>query len=168
MGANSLTAKTIVLQPTIKISVAEEVKYEFDQQKFEEYVSSSSSRSTSSRKRRKVSSCRKTRWFLDLKTQEGDLPATAAVVAPCNDPLASNEARSDETPWVSRLWPRHHECLGLGRDTTNRDTRSVSIKAWALFYTSRPFSPYLRRPNSELPDSKCVGKPTRRYTSFHG
>ena len=92
VGANSFAAEAFVPQPTIKIPVLEEVEYEFDQQKFEEYVSSSSSRSASPGKCRSASSSRKICWSSDLKIQEDDLSAAVAV-APCNDPPAFNEAK---------------------------------------------------------------------------
>ena len=60
----------------IKIPVEEAVEYEFDQQKYEEYLSSSSSRSSASRKRRKINA------------------PVAAVVEPCNALPASNESGS--------------------------------------------------------------------------
>nr|ABD63087.1 hypothetical protein 17.t00014 [Asparagus officinalis] len=94
VGANSLVTEAVVPQPTIKIRVTEEVEYEFDQQKFEEYISSSSSRSASPRKRRRISFARKIRWFSDLKTQEGEFPATVAAVTPHNNPPVSNETKS--------------------------------------------------------------------------
>ena len=66
----------IVSQPRIRILVDEEVEYEFDQQKFEEYLSSSSSRSSAPRKRRKVKA------------------PIAAALSLCNAPLTSNEVGS--------------------------------------------------------------------------
>ena len=93
--ANSFAAEAVVPQPMIKIPVFEEVEYEFDQQKFEEYVSSSSSRSASPCRCRKASSSRKIRWSSDLKTQEDDLSAVAVVVTLRNDPPASKETRSN-------------------------------------------------------------------------
>ena len=56
VGANGLAAETIVSQPIIKILVESTVEYEFDQAKFEEYLSSSSVKSSSPRKCRKISS----------------------------------------------------------------------------------------------------------------
>nr|ABD63110.1 hypothetical protein 18.t00006 [Asparagus officinalis] len=55
VGANGLAAETVVSQP-IKILVESTVEYEFDQAKFEEYLSSSSSKSSSPHKCRKISS----------------------------------------------------------------------------------------------------------------
>ncbi|XP_020249983.1 protein FAR1-RELATED SEQUENCE 5-like [Asparagus officinalis] len=64
MGGNNLVAKAVVSQPTIKILVDEEVEYEFDQQKFEEHVSSSSSsRSSSPCKDGKAASLKKVWLF---------------------------------------------------------------------------------------------------------
>ena len=96
VGVNSLATEAVVPQPTIKIPVAEEVEYEFDQQKFEEYISSSSSRSAPPHKRRKISSSHKIRRFPDLKTQEVDLHVVATTVAPCNDPPTFKETRSTD------------------------------------------------------------------------
>ena len=42
VGANSFTVGAVVSQPRICIPVEEVVEYEFDQLKFEEYLSSSS------------------------------------------------------------------------------------------------------------------------------
>ena len=60
VGAADLAAEIGASQPRISIPVVEEVEYEFDQQKFEEYLSSSSG-STSPRKSKKLSSRRKNR-----------------------------------------------------------------------------------------------------------
>nr|ABB55329.1 hypothetical protein 12.t00047 [Asparagus officinalis] len=94
VGANSLAAEVVVPQLTIKIPVAEEVEYEFDQQKFEEYVSSSSSRSASPCRCRNVSSSQKIRRSPDLKNQEINLPIVNATVVRYNGPPTSNETRS--------------------------------------------------------------------------
>ena len=65
VGATDLAAEIITSQPRISIPVEEEVEYEFDQAKFEEYLSSSSG-STSPRKSKKFSSKRKARWFEEV------------------------------------------------------------------------------------------------------
>ena len=76
VGANSFTAGAVVSQPRICIPVEEVVEYEFDQLKFEEYLSSSSSRSSASRKRRKINA------------------PVVAVAEPYNALPASNESGS--------------------------------------------------------------------------
>ena len=69
VGANGLAAETVVSQP-IKIPVESMVEYEFDQTKFEEYLSSSSSRSSLSRKYKRISQLRKS--YMPKKTQNED------------------------------------------------------------------------------------------------
>ena len=88
VGANSFAAKAVVPQPTIKIPVFEEVEYEFDQQKFEEYISSSSSRSSSC-KRRKTTAVKN--MTSDPKTKADDLNPKAVE----DSSPASKETRSN-------------------------------------------------------------------------
>ncbi|ONK62402.1 uncharacterized protein A4U43_C07F3500 [Asparagus officinalis] len=70
VGANGLTVETVVSQPIIKIPVESMVEYEFDQTKFEEYLSSSSSRSSLSRKYKMISQLKKT--YMPKKAQNED------------------------------------------------------------------------------------------------
>ena len=69
VGANGLAVETVLSQP-IKIPVESMVEYEFDQIKFEEYLSSSSSRSSLSRKYKRISQLRKT--YMPKKAQNED------------------------------------------------------------------------------------------------
>ena len=80
VGAADLAAEIGASQPRISIPVVEEVEYEFDQQNFEEYLSSSSG-STSPRKSKKFSSRRKTRWYEDVENTNEDLAPFDAKVA---------------------------------------------------------------------------------------
>nr|ABB55277.1 hypothetical protein 10.t00010 [Asparagus officinalis] len=70
VGANGLAAETVVSQPIIKIPVESMVEYEFDQTKFEEYLSLSPSRSSLSRKYKMISQLRKT--YMPKKSQNED------------------------------------------------------------------------------------------------
>ena len=92
VGANGIATDAVVTQPAFKIRVNEEIEYEFDRQKFEEYLSSSSSRSASPSRRRKASSSRVVRGTLGSKTQE---PLTIAALAP-----------RDRVPTVHRHVPK--------------------------------------------------------------
>ena len=89
VGANGLAAETVTSQPRIPIPVEEEVEYEFDQAKFEEYVSSSGS--TSPRKSKKFSSRRKVRWYEEVQNANEALTPIDAKVASGEVPPTSNQ-----------------------------------------------------------------------------
>ena len=95
VGAADLAAEIGASQPRIQIPVVEEVEYEFDQTKFEEYLSSSS-RSTSPRKSKKskFSSRRKTRWYEDVENTNEDLAPFDAKVASGEIPPIPNQVGS--------------------------------------------------------------------------
>ena len=94
VGANSFTTEAVASQPRIPIPVEEEVEYEFDQQKFEEYLSSSS-KSTSPRKSKspKLSSKRKLRWYEEVEAANEDLAPFDAEAA-SGEISPSNQVRS--------------------------------------------------------------------------
>ena len=87
VGANGIATDAVVTQPALKIRVNEEVEYEFDQQKYEEYLSSSSSRSASPSRRKKASSSRVVRGTFGSKTQD---PLAIAALAPRGDSALPN------------------------------------------------------------------------------
>ena len=93
VGATDLAAEIGTSQPRISIPVVEEVEYEFDQQKFEGYLSSSSG-STSPRKSKKLSSRRKTRWFEDVENTNEDLTPLDAKAASGEIPPIPNQVGS--------------------------------------------------------------------------
>ncbi|ONK76538.1 uncharacterized protein A4U43_C03F29310 [Asparagus officinalis] len=110
VGANSLAAEAVVTQPAFKIRVNEEIEYEFDQQKFEEYLSSSSFRSASPNRRRKLKSrdllAAATPTHRDIPTASNkveaadpDLPSTMKITAE-GAPTLSKRARQR---WRQRL-----------------------------------------------------------------
>ena len=92
VGAADLAAEIVTSQPRIPIPVEEEVEYEFDQAKFEEYLSSSSG-STSPRKSKKFSSRRKVRWYEEVQNANDVLTPTNAKVASGEVPPTSNEVK---------------------------------------------------------------------------
>ena len=87
VGANGLAAEAVVTQPAFKIRVNEEIEYEFDQQKFEEYLSSSSSRSASPNRRRKASSSRNVRGTSGSKIRD---PLAVTALTPHDASTTSN------------------------------------------------------------------------------
>ena len=89
VGATDLAAEIVASQPRILIPVEEEVEYEFDQQKFEEYLSSSSG-STSPLKSKKFSSRRKVRWYEEVQNTNEDLTPIDAEVVSGEAPPTSN------------------------------------------------------------------------------
>ena len=92
MGADDLANEIDASQQRIVILVVEEVEYEFDQAKFEEYVSSSGS--ISPRKSKKFSSGRKARWFEAAREAHEALNPTDAEVASNEIPPTSNQVNS--------------------------------------------------------------------------
>nr|ABB55283.1 hypothetical protein 10.t00026 [Asparagus officinalis]ABB55285.1 hypothetical protein 10.t00028 [Asparagus officinalis] len=94
VGATDLAAEIGASQPRIQIPVVEEVEYEFDQTKFEEYLSSSS-RSTSPRKSKKskFSSNKKVRWYEEVEATNDDLISIDAKVASGEAPPTSNQIK---------------------------------------------------------------------------
>ena len=73
----------------------EEVEYEFDQQKYEEYVSSSGSTSPrKSKKFQKFSSRRKVRWCEEVEATNDNLTPIDAEVASGEVPSASKQVKS--------------------------------------------------------------------------
>ena len=89
VGADDLANEIDASQPRIAIPVVEEVEYEFDQAKFEEYVSSSGS--ISPRKSKKFSSGRKVRWFEAARKPNEALNPADAKVASDEVPPTSNQ-----------------------------------------------------------------------------
>ena len=84
VGASGLADEAAVSQP-IKIIVTEEIEYEFDQAKFEEYLSSSSSKSPSPRRCRKTSSPKKVpKSSIQMKTADEDSCQVIAKESLCN------------------------------------------------------------------------------------
>ena len=95
VGATDLTAEIGASQPRISIPVVEEVEYEFDQQKYEEYVSSSGSTSSpKSKKFQKFSSRRKVRWCEEVEATNDDLTPFDAEVASGEVLPASKQVKS--------------------------------------------------------------------------
>ena len=88
VGADDLANEIDASQPRIAIPVVEEVEYEFDQAKFEEYVSSSGS--TSPRKS-KFSSRRKVRWYEEVEATNEDLAPFDAKVPSGEIPPIPNQ-----------------------------------------------------------------------------
>ncbi|ONK73240.1 uncharacterized protein A4U43_C04F28830 [Asparagus officinalis] len=93
MGATDLAAEIVASQPRISIPVEEEVEYEFDQQKFKDYLSSSSG-STSPLKSKKLSSRRKVRWYEEVQNANEDLTPIDAKVALGEVPPTSNQVKA--------------------------------------------------------------------------
>ena len=110
VGANDLAPEIVVTQPAFKIRVNEEVEYEFDQKKFEEYLSSSSSRSASPNRRKKTSASKNVRGTSNSKNQEPsaafaprNVPMLLSVVKTANPALPStSKAMDDATPILSK------------------------------------------------------------------
>nr|ABB55309.1 hypothetical protein 12.t00016 [Asparagus officinalis] len=150
MGANSLSTEAVVPQPQIKILVVEEVEYEFDQAKLEEYLSSSSSRSSSSRKYRKISTSKKA-W--------DDSRLIIAKASPRNAPPASKEDEISDhnAPIQTCLTLKEHiqkcRACALARKAQDTNKDKVAMKPPKPHQEWRPKSKIATQTSAEAPEN---------------